>query len=84
MDYGLLIYLKTSVSTIVKRIKNDADKRPLLAKYKTDKDLINFIQSHLTGRLKNYKKAYFTIDTNEKNRDQIILELIAILNSNIS
>ena len=84
LNDGLLIYLKTSVSSIVKRIKNDADKRPLLAKYKTDKDLINFIQSHLTGRLKNYKKADFTIDTNEKNRDQIILELIAILNSNIS
>ena len=82
LNDGLLIYLEASVSTIVERIKNDADKRPLLAQYKPDENLINFIQSHLTGRLKYYQKADFTIDTNGKNKNQILSELIAIVNSN--
>jgi len=79
---GLLIYLETSASTIVERIKNEAAERPLLAQYTTDDAFLNFIEHHLNSRLINYQKADITIDTNGKNRDQILSELIAIVNSN--
>jgi shikimate kinase len=79
---GLLIYLEASVSTIVKRLKEEAAKRPLIAQFKSDVSLKDFIQSHLSSRLKNYREADYTINTDIKNRDQIISELIAVINSN--
>jgi len=84
LDNGLLIYLEASASTIVKRIKKETVERPLLAQFKTDTDLLNFIETHLNSRLVNYRKADFTIDTNEKKRDQIIAEITAIINLNKS
>ena len=77
---GLLIYLEASALTIVKRIKNEVAERPLIAQYNSDDALLNFIESHLNSRLKNYQKADFTIDTNGKSREQIISELTAIIN----
>ena len=84
INNGLLIYLEASASTIVKRIKNEATERPLISRFKSDDTLLNFIESHLNSRLKDYQKADFTVDTTGKNIDQILLELITIINSNIS
>lgn len=76
---GLLIYLEASVSTISKRLKEEAAKRPLIAQFKSDIMFKDFIQSHLTSRIKDYQRANYTINTDSKSRDQIISELLAII-----
>lgn len=77
---GTLIYLEASPECLVKRIKKDYNKRPLLEKYKTDEELMLFIQAHLKERLKYYQKADIIINTENKTIDDIVKELMLKIN----
>ena len=77
LNHGILIYLETSVSELVKRLESESSSRPIIANYK-GVELQKFIETHLNSRLDTYQKADFTINTDNKNSDQIISELIEL------
>ena len=76
---GTLIYLEASPESILKRIMNDSTHRPLLEMYRTDKELLHFIQSHINERLPDYQKADSKINTENKSIDEIVSELVSTI-----
>lgn len=72
------IFLRTSVKTLTERIIKQPDRRPLLARI-APADLPEFIAKHLFERNEFYSKAKFTVDTDLKEVEQIVEEIIALL-----
>lgn len=72
---GILIYLEASPEHLLKRIKADSSKRPLLENNKRDVELLTFIQKHLNERLQFYQKADITINTENRTPEDIVKEL---------
>lgn len=70
------IYLKASITTITKRLKNEKAKRPLVAHLKTEEDLIEFIGKHLFERSTYYNQANYSISIDDKTKEDIIEEII--------
>ena len=73
---GVSVYLKMDVKSLVNRLKNGMDTRPLL-KGKTPEELVGFITSHLANREKFYTKAKITFDALNMNPER--LEELAVL-----
>ena len=59
------IYLRVSIPEIVKRVKSEKAKRPLIAHIETEELLIEFIGKHLFERSNYYNQADIVIDANE-------------------
>jgi shikimate kinase len=70
------IYLKSTIASIVERLEDEKDKRPIVSHLDTKNELSEFIGKHLFERVQFYSKAKYTIDTNNKNKDEIIEEII--------
>ncbi len=70
------IYLKASIPTLVSRLKNEVNKRPLIAHIKTEELLTEFIGKHLFERAQFYNLSETVITTDNKAEDEIIEELI--------
>ena len=75
---GKIVYLETSPEKILKRIKLDSIKRPLLSKFSDDSELLNYINSHLKERLKFYQEADNEFCTDDKTVNDIVKELTLI------
>ncbi len=73
------IYLKTSIPTLVSRLKNEKSKRPLIAHIETDDLLTEFIGKHLFERAQYYNLAETKIVTDGKAGTEIVEELIVNL-----
>lgn len=71
----LSVFLKANIDTILKRISNEKEKRPLISDIK-DEELKPFIAQHLFERSYFYQFANYTIDVNDKSIEQIVSELI--------
>ena len=71
------IFLRTSVKTLTERLLKQKQKRPLIAKI-NDEDLPEFIAKHLFERNFYYSKAKHTIDTDNKEVDEIVAEIEAL------
>ncbi|MFL9835497.1 shikimate kinase [Chryseobacterium terrae] len=69
------VFLRASVSTLAERISKQKEKRPLIAKI-PDEDIPEFIAKHLFERNVFYSKAQFNINTDNKNPEEIIQEII--------
>ena len=69
-------YLKTSIPTLIARLKNEKSKRPLVAHIKTDEMLVEFIGKHLFERSQFYNLANVTLATDKKSAKDIIEELV--------
>jgi len=69
------IFLRASISTLAERISKQKEKRPLIAKI-ADEDIPEFIAKHLFERNVFYSKAQFSINTDNKNPEDIIQEII--------
>ena len=70
---GLVFYLKATPKELFNRIKNENHpNRPMLGEDFSDKT----IQTLLKKREKNYLKAHFTIDTNQKQAYTILDEIL--------
>ena len=65
------IYLKASVNSIVNRLKDGKNKRPIISHLKTDNDLKDFINKHLFERSYYYEKAEIKITTDNLEINQI-------------
>lgn len=68
------IFLRTSIKTLTERLLKQKQKRPLVAKIE-DADLPEFIAKHLFERNAYYSKAKYTVDTDNKDVDQIVKEI---------
>lgn len=74
-DHVISFYLKANVSTLVQRLENEKENRPLL---QTTDDLASYIGQHLFERVYYYNFAHHTITTDQKNFEQINNEIIAL------
>ncbi|WP_109300458.1 shikimate kinase [Aquimarina sp. AU474] len=74
-----VVYLKTSLDELTKRLFNERNKRPLLAHLKTEFELKDFIRKHLFERSFYYNQADLNVSTDEKNVEQISEEIISSL-----
>jgi len=75
-DFSHSVYLRVSINTIVKRLKNETSKRPLVAHINTDEELTEFISKHLFERSQFYNEAQLVVDAN--NEPSKILEAIIL------
>lgn len=60
------VYLKTSISTLVNRLKNGKNKRPLVAELEGDK-LTEYVAKHLFERRNFYEQANYLVHADEKS-----------------
>src|SRR5690606_11447664 len=73
------IYLKTGITTLVERLKNERSKRPLIAHIETDELLTEFIGKHLFERSQVYNLADGKIIPDKKTEAEIVDELLVEL-----
>ena len=66
------IYLKLSVDTLVDRLKNNIDKRPLISGMKDQNQLKEFITKHLFERSFYYEKSNLKIKSDNLDVDGIV------------
>lgn len=76
-ESGVSVYLEMDVKSLVNRLKNGLDSRPLL-KGKSPDELSNFITIHLEEREEFYTKANITFDALNMNT-QRIEELVSLI-----
>lgn len=65
------IYLRTSITSIYDRLKNEKTKRPLVVKIDDDK-LKEFIAKHLFERRFYYEQANITVSTDNKTIVEVV------------
>jgi len=73
------IYLKASISSLIERLKNEKNKRPLISHLKNNEELAEFIGKHLFERSVFYDQAQYKISTDNKTKNEIVDELYATL-----
>ena len=66
------IYLKASIQTLIKRIQNEQDSRPLVSHLKSKESLEEYIGKHIFERSPFYNRSHLTISTDEKSENEII------------
>lgn len=76
---GISIYLKTSITSVLKRLSNQRERRPLISHLSTDEELCEFIGKHLFERQSYYNQSHFTISTDNKTPGAIADEIISLL-----
>ena len=76
LGFGKVFYLKSDLDILYNRISEDKT-RPLLQKEIPRK----ILEGLLLKREENYKKAHYTIDTEELNKDDIVRYIINETNS---
>lgn len=72
------IYLRTKISTLIKRLESQIESRPLLFHLNSD-EIPEFIAKHLFERRNVYEAADFTVDTDHKTIEEISAEIIHLL-----
>lgn len=73
---ALVIYLRGTVNYLLERLKNEKEKRPLLAHLTTELQLKEWIGIHLFERSQFYNEAHHIISIDSKNVRQIVDEII--------
>lgn len=73
LDNCLVIYLKAQPQTIIDRLYDD-DTRPLLRGILN----VNALAIRINQRALNYRKAHYTVDTDNKSADTVVKELYDI------
>jgi shikimate kinase len=71
-------YLKTSVTTIIERLKTQKNTRPIVANL-TEEELIEFVAKHLFERNYFYNQVQTVITVDNKNEEEIVSEILSIL-----
>lgn len=76
------IYLKTSIETLVNRLKSESEKRPIIKRFSTPDELTEFIAKHLFERQYYYGQADFIVQTDNKAAMEIANEILTLLGRN--
>ena len=72
----VLVYLKTGLEELKKRLYSEQEQRPLLAHLKTPPELEDFIRKHLFERAFYYNQSDIIIQTDEKSPVEVASEII--------
>ena len=72
----ITIYLKASPETLVNRLENEPDKRPLISHLNTRDDLLEFVSKHLFERSAFYNRASLTVITDHKAVDVLVEQIV--------
>jgi shikimate kinase len=72
------IYLQTRIKTLVERLENGKQKRPLVKELSNEK-LVDFVAKHLFERSFFYEQAQEKISTNNKVIEEILTEIRILL-----
>lgn len=75
---SITFYLRANIKTLTERLLKQKENRPLIARI-SDEDLPEFIAKHLFERNTFYNKAQYIIDTDLKNPEEVVEEIITIL-----
>ena len=75
---GIVIYLKASTETLIKRLEKNKNKRPLISNLTNEKRL-EFIRKILKEREETYKQADYTIETDNKTVKEVLREINSLL-----
>lgn len=78
-DHAKSIYLKSSLISLVDRLKNGKQSRPLISHLKKDEELTEFIGKHLFERAFYYNQSKIVLTTDGKSIDQITQEIVSRL-----
>lgn len=68
------VFLRASVATLAERLSKQKEKRPLIANIHED-DLHEFIAKHLFERNQFYSKAQFSVNTDNRDPEEIVAEI---------
>lgn len=79
---SLSFYLKASIGTLCKRLRNEKNQRPLIASL-DDQQLTEFIAKHLFERREFYEKADHIINLEDKSIEDLLKELQGIIAPNL-
>ncbi|MGG8494932.1 shikimate kinase [Tenacibaculum sp. TC6] len=74
----LSIYLQAKVATIVNRLKNEKEQRPLVANL-NENDLDEFVAKHLFERSFFYNQATYKVNIDTKDIETICSEIYSLL-----
>lgn len=69
------VFLKASVTSLTERLSKQKEKRPLIANI-SDENLPEFIAKHLFERNEFYNKAQFSVNTDSRDPEDIVNEII--------
>ncbi len=69
------IFLRASITTLSERLSKQKEKRPLIANI-SEENLPEFIAKHLFERNEFYSKAQFSINTDNREPEDIVVEII--------
>lgn len=69
-------YLKASIPTLIDRLKNEKQKRPLIAHIESKEELTEFIGKHLFERNQCYDQANHTIKTDDLTKEEIVEKIL--------
>jgi shikimate kinase len=69
------VFLRASIATLSERLSKQKEKRPLIANI-SDENLPEFIAKHLFERNEFYSKAQFNINTDLREPEDIVNEII--------
>lgn len=78
---GILIYIELSTKTLLNRLQNSKETRPLI-KNLTPRQLENFVEIKLAERLPFYTKAHITLNGLNLSAQQIANNLFEFLKKN--
>ena len=78
LDHSKSIYLRGSIPTLVGRLENEQDKRPLIATLDKE-NLTEFVAKHLFERRNFYEQAHFTIAIDQKSTGDIVKEISLLI-----
>ena len=70
------LYLKASIPTLIERLQNEKQKRPLIAHLSSNEELAEFIGKHLFERTVFYDQADQTIMTDGLSENEILEKIL--------
>lgn len=73
------IYLKASIPTLINRLQNEKDSRPLVSHLKSKESLEEYVGKHIFERSPFYSRSHLTISTDEKPENEIIEAIHSML-----
>ena len=73
------IYLKTSIEELYQRLNAGKETRPLVSNKKSPEELKEFIAQHLFERSFYYNQATFTLNTDGKSPQEVVVEVESLL-----
>lgn len=76
---SMSFYLKASIATLCKRLRNEKKQRPLISSL-DDEQLTEFVAKHLFERREFYEKADQVINLEDKSIEDLLAELQTIIN----